>query len=1185
VLELAERIASDKEYQALISQVAPGHHDALVTGVGGSARHLYYAALLMHKRKQNPHASLFIVTHTAGQAEAIWDDLRELMPDVPVLLFPERERSLIDMVAHSSEVIGERIRVLEHLAAVPDAGAVVICTLASALQPMMTKSMFHASSLTLTVGIDTEMSDVIQRLIHAGYERVDLVEGKGQLSVRGGIMDVFPVAADEPLRIEWFDTVVDSIRTFDITSQRSLEKRTSANVGPASDFLLPRKVMTDTSESLAKHLESRLRTITELEVKERLQTIVGEDVRKFGQAIPFYGQIRYTQLYVQHVSTLLDYCDSATTVCIDEPTRVMERQKGLEREYAEWVSSALMHGEMLSGTEADLPYSVLWDSTRFGRIQFSVFARPTGGHRYEAMLGVTAKTMQNFHGQMNLLKSEMTRWERSGTQVVLFAATAERAERLQRVLGDYRISADRVDRLMPGGKRPVIMISNLSSGFELPMLHLAVIVETEVFTARKKNRRFRAEMSDAERIKSYQDLKPGDYVVHMNHGIGKYHGIRTLEIDGRHKDYLHLQYKGNDSLYVPVEQIDQVQRYIGSEDKEPKLYNLGGGEWSRVKQKVTKTVRDIAEDLVKLYAAREATSGHAFAPDTPWQKDFETMFPYDETPDQLRAISDIKRDMERGRPMDRLLCGDVGYGKTEVAIRAAFKAVMDGKQVAILVPTTVLAQQHFETFKERFSGFPVNIQVLSRFRSKTEAAACIKGLQDGSVDVVIGTHRLLQKSVQFHNVGLLIIDEEQRFGVTHKERLKQMKTNVDCLTLTATPIPRTLHMSMLGVRDLSVIETPPENRFPVQTYVVEFHEGLVREALERELNRGGQVYVLYNQVQSIRTMADRILRLVPEARIAVAHGQMGEDELERVMLDFLEGDIDILVTTTIIETGLDIPNVNTLIVNDADRLGLSQLYQLRGRVGRSNRIAYAYFTYQKDKVLTEVAEKRLQAIKEFTELGSGFKIAMRDLSIRGAGNLLGAEQHGFMNAVGFDMYSEMLSQAVRDIRGEKQEEVPEPSIDLAVEAYLPDTYIPDTAQKIAIYKKFKYVKSLSLADDLEEEVEDRFGELPDSVRNLLDITRIKSLAMRCGIDAVLQQGSETSFRFPPASYVPIEYAKVISAAMKHGGQPMKRPNGTFFVSFRTRGFSDAELLKKLMAFLTEYTKSLQDFQEVEQIVQ
>jgi transcription-repair coupling factor (superfamily II helicase) len=783
---------------------------------------------------------------------------------------------------------------------------------------------------------------------------------------------------------------------------------------------------------------------------------------------------------------------------------------------------------------------------------------------------------------MNVLKSEVSRWMKSGLHVVFVAATKERADHLERVLADYRIEADRAEQYAQT-KVPQILVANLSSGFELPLHHLVVVVETEVFTAKRKHRRARADMSDAERIKSYQELHVGDYVVHVNHGIGKYQGIRTLDVDGRHQDYLYLTYAGNDSLYVPVHQIDQIQRYVGSGEKEPKLYHLGGSEWQKVKNRVSRTVKDIAEDLVKLYAKRESTPGHAFAADTPWQTDFENLFPYEETPDQLRAIADIKRDMERSRPMDRLLCGDVGYGKTEVAVRAAFKAVMDGKQVAVLVPTTILAQQHYETFKERFAGFPATIDMLSRFRTRKESQACVKGLKDGSVDIVIGTHRLLQKSIQFKDIGLLIVDEEQRFGVTHKERLKQLRANVDCLTLTATPIPRTLHMSMMGVRDLSVIETPPENRFPVQTYVVEYNEGLLREALERELGRGGQVYFVYNQVQSIHHMAERVSQLVPDARIAVAHGQMGEDELERVMLDFLEGEIDVLVTTTIIETGLDISNVNTLIVHDADRFGLSQLYQLRGRVGRSNRIAYAYFTYHRDKVLSEVAEKRLSAIKEFTELGSGFKIAMRDLSIRGAGNLLGAEQHGFINSVGFDMYSEMLAQAVRELRGEQAEQAAEPNLDLPVEAYLPDTYISDAAQKIAMYKRFKHVKTPLEADDLEEELEDRFGDLPREVRNLLQVTRLKSLAARAGVDQISTHGAETAVRFGQDVNQSPDYAKLLSITLKYQGQPTRRPNGLFFVSFRTKGMEDAALLAKLCNFLADYIAAKEVPKEVVEV--
>jgi transcription-repair coupling factor (superfamily II helicase) len=1179
VIDLVQMTAADGEYHRIISNLSPDSHHGLVTGLSGSARHLYYAAMHLIKREQfGKAATTLIVTHSVNQAQLIFEDLREFLPNETVFLYPERDLSVVDVMAYSREALAERLKVLEHFAR--DGSGVVIATIAAAVQPVMAKSQFAQKVLRYELGLEISLEDHVHHLVESGYERVELVENQGQFSVRGGIIDVFPLTSAEPLRIELFDNEVDSIRSFDPSTQRSITKFTEASVSSAFDFVVPTSDMQAAAEKLEKHLSERMKTLQDLEVRDRLQGTVGEDVRKFGSGIPFFGMLRYTEFFAGRTQSLLDYLPKRSIVCLDEPTRLQERQKGLEKDYAEWVSSGLLRGELLSGTMAEPRYDLIWEHKGYPGIEFSMFARTNLGHRHGFVLNVAAKSMQQFHGQMNVLKSEVQRWEHSGMQVIFLAATEERANRLARVLEDYRIHALQVQHYTQS-KEPIIMVGNLSSGFELPLVRIVLVVETEVFSSRKKSRRIRSEMTDAERIKSYQELHTGDYVVHINHGIGKYMGIQTLEMDGRHKDYLHLQYGGNDSLYVPVDQIDQVQRYVGSNEKEPKLYHLGGGEWNRVKQRVAKSVKDIAEDLVKLYAARQSAPGHAFTLDTPWQTDFEAMFPYEETPDQLRAIQEIKKDMQESRPMDRLLCGDVGYGKTEVAIRAAFKAVMDGKQVSVLVPTTILAHQHYETFRERFSGFPVTIEVLSRFRSKSESTAVMKGVQDGSVDIVIGTHRLLQKSIHFKDLGLLIVDEEQRFGVTHKERLKQMRTNVDCLTLTATPIPRTLHMSLLGVRDLSVIETPPENRFPVQTYVVEFNDSLIREALERELNRGGQVYFLFNQVDGINYMTERIGRLLPDARIASAHGQMPEEMLERVMLDFLDGDIDILVTTTIIETGLDIPNVNTLIVYDADRLGLSQLYQLRGRVGRSNRIAYAYFTYQRDKVLTEVAEKRLQAIKEFTELGSGFKIAMRDLSIRGAGNLLGAEQHGFINSVGFDMYNDMLAQAVKEIRGDKEQEMPEPSIDLALEAYLPDAFIPNPAQKISMYKKFKFVRSVEAANDLEEELEDRFGDLPESVRNLLDITRMKSYAFKYGIESITTQNSETVIRLRPEAANRIDHARLFALTKQHAGQYMKRPNGTLQVSFRTKGLPEQELCKRLLQFLDGYEGVLKE-QEVEQ---
>jgi transcription-repair coupling factor (superfamily II helicase) len=625
-------------------------------------------------------------------------------------------------------------------------------------------------------------------------------------------------------------------------------------------------------------------------------------------------------------------------------------------------------------------------------------------------------------------------------------------------------------------------------------------------------------------------------VVHVNHGIGKYLGIVTLEINGVHKDYLHIKYQGSDKLYVPVDQIDLVQKYVGSEGKEPKLYKLGGSEWKRVKRKVQSSIQDIADDLVKLYAEREASRGFAFSPDGDMQREFEAAFPYKETEDQLRSIQEIKRDMEKEKPMDRLLCGDVGYGKTEVAIRAAFKAVMDGKQVAMLVPTTILAQQHFETVTERFHGYPIKVGLLSRFRTRKEQNETIKGLRNGTIDMVIGTHRLLSKDIQFRDLGLLIIDEEQRFGVSHKEKIKKLKTNVDVLTLTATPIPRTLHMSMVGVRDLSVIETPPENRFPVQTYVLEYNDQMVREAIERELARDGQVYFLYNRIEDIERKAEEIARLVPDARVAYAHGRMTESQLETVILGFLEGEYDVLVTTTIIETGVDIPNVNTLIVNDADRMGLSQLYQLRGRVGRSNRVAYAYFTYRKDKVLAEASEKRLQAIKEFTELGSGFKIAMRDLSIRGAGNLLGAQQHGFIDSVGFDLYSQMLKEAIEARKGTdgEEEKLPPFEVELEIDAYIPDAYIKDGYQKIEMYKRFRGIETLEDVEELKEEMIDRFGEYPQQVSDLFTIAEMKVYAKEAMLSSIKQNKQLITILMSEKGSKQVNGPKVVDIVRKYG---------------------------------------------------
>ena len=1038
---LIQAFSADSDFQTIVTGLKSEMKEQLIAGLTGSSRQVMLASLA--RELERP---LFVVTHNMFAAQKIAEDLLECLSPDEVLLYPSQELLTTEEAASSPEMLAQRIDVLTKLAG--GFRGVVIAPFAGVRRLLPLKQVFEESRVTINVGDTVQLDELLASLSSLGYERVERVETKGEMSVRGGILDLFPLTSENAIRIELFDIEVDSIRTFDVSDQRSIDKLTTVTIPPCREIQADRKRLQSAAQHAYELLQAQLAKMSERSAKDKLLEVVGRDIELMREGQTFPGIYKYISLLYTERQTLMDYMPKDSILIIDEPARLLETAKQLERDEAEWMMHALTEGKSLPAFVLSKSYETLLHRRPFPTLYVSLFLRQVAGIQPQNIVNFVCRVMQNFHGQMNLLKAEMERWKKNGSKVILLANGDDRAERVRRVLGDYQIEV------------PEIVDGNLQTGFEMPSIHLVVITEGEIFTQKqRKARKVEKKLENAERIKSYQELKVGDYVVHVNHGIGKYVGIGTLEVGGIHKDYLHIMYAGGDKLSVPIDQIDLIQKYVGSEEKEPKVYKLGGADWARVKSKARASVKDIADELIKLYAERQAATGYGFSKDSSYQNEFEAMFPYDETRDQLRAIEEIKNDMEKARPMDRLLCGDVGYGKTEVAVRAAFKAAIDGKQVAVLVPTTILAQQHYETFRERFSGYPFNVKVLSRFRSKKEQTEVMKGVKKGVVDVVIGTHRLLSQDIQFKDLGLLIVDEEQRFGVSHKEKLKRLKTNVDVLTLTATPIPRTLHMSMLGVRDLSVIETPPENRFPVQTYVVEYGPTLVREAIERELAREGQVYYLYNRVQGITQIADQISMMIPDARVTVAHGQMGEQELEKTILDFLDGEYDVLVSTSIIETGVDIPNVNTLIVHDADKMGLSQLYQLRGRVGRSNRVAYAYFTYQRDKVLTEVAEKRLQAIKEFTELGSGFKIAMRDLSIRGAGNLLGAEQHGFIASVGFDLYSQMLAEEIAKLKLEIDGEavIPEPewhtSIDIQLDAYLPSDYIYDSMQKIEIYKK------------------------------------------------------------------------------------------------------------------------------------
>lgn len=1153
---LIQDFSNDSDFGSVAAGLSSGMKEQLISGLSGSARQLLIAALAYETKRP-----VLIMTHNMFAAQKIMDDLQEALSSDQVLLYPANELVAAEAAVSSPETLSQRIDVLMKCA--QGFRGVVVAPYSGIRRYLPVPEAVASARIELKEGESVQLDSFLLRMVELGYQRVERVESRGEMSVRGGIIDFYPMTTPLAYRIELFDDEIDSIRTFDPGDQRSIERVQAITVAPCRELIADPARMNRAADQAALLLGEQIEKTTDRQAKQRLKEEIQKEIELLRERVYFDEIYKYASLLYPEHKTLLDYMPEDTILVIDEPARMLETAKQLERDESEWNLHLLQNGKTLPQFELGASSDTILYQRRFQTLFMSLFLRQVPHTQPQNILNFISRAMQDFHGQMNVLKSEMERWIKAGTKVIMLANGGDRLDRIRRVLQDYDIP------------EPTMLIGNLQSGFEMPSIHLAVITEGEMFSQKqRKARKQGRHVDNAERIKSYSELKIGDYVVHQNHGIGKYLGIGTLEVGGIHKDYMHILYAGGDKLSVPIEQIDLIQKYVGSEEKEPKIYKLGGNEWTRVKNKVRSSVQDIADDLIKLYADRQSSPGYGFEKDTPEQQEFEGMFPYDETRDQIRAIEEIKKDMEMSRPMDRLLCGDVGYGKTEVAIRAAFKSAIEGKQVAVLVPTTILAQQHHETFVERFAGYPFNIQVLSRFRSRKEQNETIKGVKQGTVDIVIGTHRLLSQDLIFKDLGLLIVDEEQRFGVTHKEKLKRLKTNVDVLTLTATPIPRTLHMSMLGVRDLSVIETPPENRFPVQTYVVEHSQALVREAIERELARGGQVYYLYNRVQGIQEMAAEINALVPEARVGIGHGQMSESELEKTILDFLDGEYDVLVSTSIIETGVDIPNVNTLIVHDADKMGLSQLYQLRGRVGRSNRIAYAYFTYQRDKVLTEVAEKRLQSIKEFTELGSGFKIAMRDLSIRGAGNLLGAEQHGFIASVGFDLYSQMLAEEINKRKvtmfGEEPEQTQhwKTSIDLSIDAYLPGDYIYDSIQKIEIYKKVAAISSFQEATELEEELVDRFGDLPEAVVNLLAVARIKVYGRAYGIESLTQRADQMVLRFYEGQEKAIQPSGIAQIGNRFERRVQFDQGVPMTVAIKGAGLGDRQLMELLEEFLS-----------------
>lgn len=1107
-------LKESNEFKEIINAIEKRRYPIGVFGLSESAR-----SYLINGVYDELDKPFLILSHSDVEAKNIYEDLNLYLPNV--FYFPTKEVVFYNIDAISGDLRWERLKVIREMTR--KSKKIIVASIESVAQKYIPFELYKEFTFSYKLGDTINLEELNEKLVQCGYERVDMVDAKGQFSIRGGIMDIFPPFGTLPYRIELFGDEVDSIRTFNTESQRSIEKVKSIEIFPAKEMVLSR-------ESIAKavsSIEEDLKTVTaSLKAKknkdamEKINSATKRNLETLKESWSFETIESFLPYFYNNTSSFLEYIKEGFVI-VDDVQRCQGKLESVYFEFEENYKNFLQLGNVLPG-QGNLLISkdeLLEKLTYSNVLTINAIPKSAKILAPRAVVSFTQITLHNYHGQLDLLIEDIKDKKARGFRTIILSGTRPRGERLVSTLRDRGIESsysDVVNELELG--QVVITFGNQLRGFEYPDLKICVISDKEVFGEAKRKKTSKPKKG-VSKIKSFTELKLGDYVVHTNHGIGVYRGIKQLELEGHKKDYLQLTYDNGDMLYVPVDQLDLVQKYIGQEGKTPKVNKLGGTEWAKAKSKVKRSIEEIAEDLVKLYAMRSTLKGHSFHKDTVWQKQFEEEFPYDETPDQLNAIEEIKRDMESDKPMDRLLCGDVGYGKTEVAIRAAFKAVMDGKQVAFLVPTTILAEQHYNNFVQRFSDFPVRVDMVSRFRTPTQQKNTLKAVKEGNVDILIGTHRLLQKDIQFKDLGLLIIDEEQRFGVTHKEKLKELKKNIDSVTLSATPIPRTLHMSLVGVRDISVIETPPEERYPIQTYVVEFNEQLIRDAIMREINRGGQVYFVYNRVETIRDMASYLQKLVPEARIAVGHGQMNEKELEDVILGFVKNEYDILVATTIIETGMDIPNVNTIIINDADKMGLSQLYQLRGRVGRSNRIAYAYLTYKKDKILTEVAEKRLRAIKEFTELGSGFKIAMKDLEIRGAGNMMGASQHGHMAAIGYDLYCRMLEDMVKLIKGEIEKEPIETTVELKVDAFIPGDYISDEMQKIEVYKKIAAISSLEDMMEVQDELIDRFSDIPLSVENLMNIAYIRSIAKTLGIEEIKERREELWFQFESKDWI------------------------------------------------------------------
>ena len=1147
---LVKVVPNVKKYKTYLEDVKNKINPMMISGLTDSGKvHLAYSTCFYAERP------ICIVTYNELQAKKIIKDLAYFEDSIEY--FPKKEILAYDYLTESKDSLFERIEVLNNI--INKKARIIVTTVEAVMQPMIAKETLYKNLLKLKVGQELNLDKLKETLINLGYERYDVIEGKGQFSIRGGIVDI-AVNSKSGVRIELWGDEIDSIRKFNILTQRSTDMLEETSIYPAFEYVLENSI-----EQVCKKIE-------ESKYAGVLNDIAEEDIEQIKSGDYISKIDKYFTFFYNKQESILDYLDKDCIVFLDEISKIKARSENIIKDN-ETILKGLVEKRKIpiQILEQTMDYIKVIDKTKEKQTIYLEnkeigFTDVQSMHAKRNGYSFSYREVNFFRSSMDLLFEELQKANKKSKQTVVLCGNYDNAKKLSKLLEEknikYTLDENLETDIVPGVT--VLTSGTISTGFESYDLNLLVISASELFVSREKKRtRLSQSFKEGETV-IFSDLKIGDYVVHKTHGIGEYIGVNTIKADGVTKDYIKVKYKDNDILYVPISSLDNIRKYIGAEKGAPKINRLGSKDWEKTKARVKNNLREVARELIELYAKRQHSKGYSFSKDTIWQKEFEDSFPYVETDDQLRCIEEVKKDMEAKKPMDRLLCGDVGYGKTEVAIRAAFKACMDQKQVAYLVPTTVLAQQQYESFKERMEKFPIRVDVLNRFRTPKEQKQILEKLEKGELDVVIGTHRILSKDVKFKNLGFLIIDEEHRFGVKDKEKIKEIKTNVDVLTMTATPIPRTLHMSILGIRDMSVIYEPPQNRKPVQTYVLEYDDEIVREAITKELEHDGQVFYLFNNVEGIEAKANKIQALVPEAKIGVAHGQMSGRELEEIMQDFIDKKINVLVCTTILESGIDIPNANSIIVENADRLGLAQLYQIRGRVGRSEKQGYAYIMYKKDKLLSEVADKRLKAIKEFTEFGSGFKIAMRDLEIRGAGSILGEMQHGHMEQVGYDMYCKLLDQVVKEMKGIQVEEEIDVQLDLDVSSYIPDEFIEDSNQKIEIYQEIALCKNEDEIKDITDSIIDRYGNMPKEIEKLLDIARIRNACRAKNIIKVAQKSDKVIFYFDEKTF---DFSVVEKLLKKYGMRIKFSPAKNPYVTYKLKNIND--ILKEIKEFLQE----------------